>query len=446
MKPEKQNKMKPEKQNKLFVLRFGILLLLTILVVGGGVATYLMLQSIEIKSFETVFSSCVDQISKTSARNIQNKMQGSVVLAKLISNALKTGYIGPAPNITYPGFDDIMTPFASIINARNIQFTPKVTHQTRHAWEAYAASHVDILNGPKSLKVSTGGSWTVFDGIYNRTLSGMKVRDTGYAFGSAFPTLLTPVWHVSPLSSNAAAVMHNPHSMKAGGRMKAIDSVLSTGQGAFSDIVTLTQDQTPIPSTIYYAPVFPQGSNHPNNITGLTGLIMGWDIVFNNALPSFVSGIDIVLSSASQTWTLHISNGKVTVTGVGDQHDTSVESYGEVITKSIKTLAPGSISDYSIKVYPTQEFYSAYVTNLPLVACMVVVGIVLLTTVLVLLFMYLVYKRDAAMIHAIENAEVIADYAKVDLVIDMTCVIPSYYSLFIFKCFCRRSLRSRRTS
>jgi hypothetical protein len=426
---------------KLFVLRFGILLLLTILVVGGGVATYLMLQSIEIKSFETAFSSSVDHISKTAAGNIQTKMQGSVVLAKLMSNALKSGFIGPAPNMTYPGFDDIMTPFASIINARSIQFTPKVTHETRHAWEAYAASHVDMLNGPKSLKVSTGGSWTVFDGIYNKTLSGMKVYDTGYAFGSLFPTLLTPIWHVSPLSRNSAVVMLNPHSSKTGGQMKAIDSVLSTGQGAFSDIVTLLQDPTPIPSTIYYAPVFPLDSNHPSNMTGLTGLIMGWDMVFNNALPSFVSGIDIVLSSSSQTWTLHISKGKVTVTGRGDQHDTSMDSYGALITQAITTLAPGSISDYSIKVYPTKEFYSAYVTNLPLVACMVVVGIVLLTTVLVLLFMYLVSQRDAAMIHAIENAGVMADFAKVSTSIVITCEIPSYYSFFICKYICRRSSR-----
>jgi hypothetical protein len=99
--------------------------------------------------------------------------------------------------------------------------------------------------------------------------------------------------------------------------------------------VTLLQDPTSIPSTIYYAACFLQGSQHPRDIIGLTGLILSWNAVFRGALPSFLPGVDIVLSSATQTWKLNIANDKVTVTGQGDFHDMRQDTYGAAASESI---------------------------------------------------------------------------------------------------------------
>jgi len=137
--------------------------------------------------------------------------------------------------------------------------------------------------------------------------------------------------------------------------------------------------------------------------------------VFQQALPSFMSGIDLVLSSPTQTFTLRLADGAVTIVGKGDLHDTSHDADKRVISNSVKRLIPGAITDYTITVYPTKDFYNSYVTNLPLIVSLTEVGAVIITLLLVLLYMYGVSKRDAAMIHAIESSLVMADYAKEEL-------------------------------
>jgi hypothetical protein len=48
-------------------------------------------------------------------------------------------------------------------------------------------------------------------------------------------------------------------------------------------------------------------------------------------------------------------------------------------------------------------------------------GTALLTAALILLFMYLVSRRDLALVHAVEHAEIGVDYVKVMFTIAVEC-------------------------
>ena len=158
----------------------------------------------------------------------------------------------------------------------NDDFNPIIDNTTRHGWEAYASANVDLLHGPSSLKVRTSGSWIVADGIYSKTSAGVAIKNPGYLANSKFPKVMTPVWQIAPIASNAKAVMYDVHTTPQS-RTDVIDNIISTKKPGFTDILQLVQDSYYRPSTILYGPI--QSLENGNPVVGTIGIILSWDQV-----------------------------------------------------------------------------------------------------------------------------------------------------------------------
>eukprot|EP00607_Mallomonas_marina_P010339 CAMPEP_0182422232 /NCGR_PEP_ID=MMETSP1167-20130531/7852_1 /TAXON_ID=2988 /ORGANISM="Mallomonas Sp, Strain CCMP3275" /LENGTH=769 /DNA_ID=CAMNT_0024600093 /DNA_START=268 /DNA_END=2577 /DNA_ORIENTATION=- len=328
----------------------------------------------------------------------------------MLSHAQKEGYAGKAPNITLAGFEDIMSPLTSLAHSRGVSYNPLITAATRRGWEAYAASNVALLNGPTSLEQSVDGSWIVSDGIYDTTSTGEMFYDSGFVPHSSYPDLLAPIWQISPISSNAPAVMYNEHSRSAASRTRVIDRVIATKTGGFTDIIHLVQDEEMRPSTTWFTPVL--DIDDEDKVLGLIAVAFSWDAIFKHALPSYLGGLYLVLQTDTQSFSFLFSHGEVKVVGSGDLHDRKYNPYRKIISNPMSEISRQSVTNFTITMYPTDELYDRYVTDYPLIIACSEAALMLFTAALVAGYFYILTGREAMMVSAIESAEVMAELAK----------------------------------
>eukprot|EP01041_Mallomonas_annulata_P010954 gene10954-22884_t len=386
---------------RLKALRIFIFFLSACLVAGIGSVSFLSLRSSELKMLDRVYQSSSDLVSTRISRNLQKKLDAVSVVNRIFGQAIKEGYIGNAPNITLPGFESIMGALCNLASARGVSFNPWVTNESRHEFEAYAASHVDLLHGPESLKKRTNGSWIVADGIYNKTGDHKIVRHPGYNKASKYPNIMLPVWQIAPIALTSKAVMYDVHS--GGSRMKVIDEAISTKQGRFTDLVQLVMDTERRPSTVLYTPLISLDDN--KTILGVSSASLSWDDALRDSLPSYLSGIHCVISTSTSTFTFLLSNGEVKLLGTGDLHDETFDKYKQIISATIPSLTEFSTIKYTLTLYPTKELYLQYVTDLPVIVTCAIVCSIVLTIILALLYDILMTSRGRALYNAALSAE-----------------------------------------
>jgi len=134
-----------------------------------------------------------------------------------------------------------------------------------------------------------------------------------------------PLIQEAPLFTNEAVIMYDLNSEPL--RRRAISDVLASGIAHTTDWLKLVQD-TKLSlnriASLALTPVIVDGE-----IVGITNVVFNWDTVLLQALPSFISGIDAVLSSglSSRIFTMRIVSGAVLSVGEGDMHDTDAHRF-----------------------------------------------------------------------------------------------------------------------
>lgn len=380
------------------LLRYLIAFFLCCLIAGLGAATYLLLHNNEVSTFQDQYNSATLQISNTIQTGLNNKFIAATLVNDIYAQAFINNSIGALPNVTLPGFNIIMNQICALATLRAISFSPLLSLNNRNQWEAYAAANAALLDGPSSLTNSTKGSWIIADGIYNKTKLGKKVKVGNFAWGSTHPTLFFPVWQIAPIASNAAAVMFDLHAAY-GTRQETIDQIVTTLEPSFTDVLQLVQDGvTYNPSTIFYAPIFLNGSAS-TPLVGIFGGPFSWSTLLNQSLPSYLQTLDIVISTATTVFTIAISQGNAVIVGgkPGDFHDSNFNNYKTNIN-SFQLDSFVAASSYKITVYPTQAFYNTYVTATPGIACAVVVIVIVITALLIGIQAYLTSQRERELV------------------------------------------------
>jgi hypothetical protein len=384
--------------SQLHILRMGMYFLLGCLISGIGVISFTLLKSSETNNFSYIFESSIKQISITTKRKLNANLLAGEVARNLYTYLIKDDCIGTIPNITLPGYDAVMIPLSYLSSSRTISFSPIISTSTRHEWESYAKQHVNDLNGPSQLTTSTNGSWTVKDGIYARNTNGNKIKSPGYSPNSLYPDILTPLWQVTNISVNYLGIMYDTHSDKM--RMIAIDQAISTKKSTYTDLVQLQIDTNLRPSTVLYEPIV---SLQDINVKGIIAITLTWDNIFEDVLPSFVSGFYFVLSTSTQTYTYLLNNGNVQLVGSGDLHDPMYSSYGTPISLTDTLTATETTTNslhYTLIIYPSKELYNQYNTNIPtIVSCSLVFGSVLIVLI------YLIMNRQKLLLEKTVEAK-----------------------------------------
>eukprot|EP01041_Mallomonas_annulata_P005750 gene5750-11623_t len=345
--PLKENRGELVKLKRLRILVFSIFVCM---VAAIGATCFILIRNSELSTLDRVYVSAGDLVLIRIKKSIEKKLDAVSVINIIFARAIEDGYIGNIPNITLPGFENIMGSICNLASARSVSFNPLITDKTRSGWEAYATSHVDLLQGPDSLKKRINGSWIVADGIYKKSSTGENIPNPGYIAASKYPNTMAPIWQISPIATNAKAIMFDSHSGST--RFAVIDEVISTKQGRFTDLVQLVQDINPRPTTVLYSPITMLDEN--KTVIGISTATMTWDDALRDALPSYLSGIQCILKTSTQTFTFLLSNGEVTLQGAGDLHDSSLEKYKRIISSSIPSLLEFSAAAISAEASSSQ--------------------------------------------------------------------------------------------
>ena len=349
-------------QQLLLLIRLSLFLSLIAIATGIGKFSYLTLYDFEESLLNLALKDFGNQVNRNFDRGLSNKIIAHELTNKYIQTWLQNGSIGSFPNGTIPGFDDVMTKVANLADLSAIFFLPLITNKTRNGFEVYAKENIDLVHDHVQIKTRPDGctsiscGYIVSDGI-SSIENDKKIRAPDVIADSENPFIHFPVWQVSPMTSfYESFLLVDVHSLK-GTRMKTIDEVIKTNQGAFTDIFVTAKILKP--SSFYFAPIT---SNEPGN--HIIGMFMGlfqFDNLFKEIITSGVGGIDCVLTSKSNIqYTLVFENGKVTVAGKGDLHDKNYDKYKE----SVKTL---SSSHFKLDIYPTKSFVNSRLSNRPVI-------------------------------------------------------------------------------
>ena len=230
---------------RVLFIRLGIFLSFCMMAIVLGASTYLLLKKNQMRAFKVQFESISSQMKKGIILSINSTISAGLLVSDIYSYAVQDGYVGKAPRITLPGFENIMEGINRLTQSHCIRFAPLLNESTRSSWESYAKANAHLFDG-YNVNVSFG--------IY----SPGEVYDKGHVSGSPYPNLLFPVWQTSPLAKTFQGIMSNPHSI-LDSRGEAIDRLISTNRHQMTKILQLDLQSSLRPASAFYTPIITIG-------------------------------------------------------------------------------------------------------------------------------------------------------------------------------------------
>ncbi len=279
-------------------------------------------------------------------------------------------------------------------------------------------------------------------GVYGvNVTTGKRYHDTTglpQKGGSSDYQILTPVFQIGDLSSNAAAVMFNLHSERR--RAKAIDyaidcvrmledaheaeygkeiaherqfhQMISSNCTSMTEVVFLVQDPPGTrPGSLTLYPIMAYDDRNDTSVTtsnsgkktvppevvGFVSAVHNWDTVLSISTNDKVSGIMAVLSNGIESHSFIYDNGVVEYVGQGDHHDAKYDSqryeFDASSTTEISSFLTSTPLTYTVTLYPTGDWIDLFEDSIPAITCGVAVGLVVFTSVVFSLYDYLI-NRD----------------------------------------------------
>lgn len=369
----------------------------------AAVLSYVIILNSEVQVFEKQYNAAVEKLKETIQHDFRIKLDA----AEAFSNMYTSRY-GPQdtwPNVTMPNFAEQAKGLLGVSEGIALSFNPIITNETRAGWEAHALESAHLLGNNNHLErfcFNDVCNRIVADGIY-RKVDGEVVDDPGYSPGSLYPYHLVPVWQIYPSDDNWRAVMFNLHSELY--RQRALDDMIQYQVPTITGLLHLVQHDVMDPSSILFYPVFNNFDPYFRSLVGSISIVFTWADILRSSLPDYIKGLIVVLEKSvtnienQQTYTYSVSGNVVTLLGDGDYHDTTFDNQKTEVFTNVAAEAENlgivhNLVTYKLRIYPSKEFKSQYVTQKPLAMTLVVVFIFILTSGIFLLYDYLVGSRQ----------------------------------------------------
>jgi class 3 adenylate cyclase len=264
--------------------------------------------------------------------------------------------------------------------------------------------------------------WKVSDGIFR--------LDNGTAVLDDTPGPASPVWQISPSTSGQNAIMFNqmsePHRRNAiysmlRSKLPVISETILSSNDSFYQLANVPASTGGVHAMLFY-PVFE--STQSQQIVGSLAVDFSWNLLLGYDLSERSDGLIIVMeSTCGQVYTFKVVGNAVELLGEGDLHDTTFDSLavslnfsdfqGILIAAAPKQsrfvlIPPGKGGcAYLIKVYPSNEFRERYHSNEPWQITLVVVLIFVFTSLLFLLYDFIVRRIQEKVLSSAKRSEAI---------------------------------------
>jgi hypothetical protein len=156
-------------------------------------------------------------------------------------------------------------------------------------------------------------------------------------------------------------------------------------------------------------PVFDSFDHETRIVVGLIASNLFWRLYFEDVLPPNARGIVCVLENThNQTFTYRVDGSDTTYLGFGDFHDTKydhlamsvdvtayIQKKASIQTRSYTSVdLNGDYCGYTLSVYPSQDTEDEFVNSSPIIFTVVIACIFLFTSMVCILYDYLVARRQ----------------------------------------------------
>ena len=329
------------------------------------------------------------------------------------------------PNASYPTWNALALYLGQIADLRGVAWAPYVQPSQIHGFNAYAnatlgtqwagcalalpggcaAGDMACAAGTIALCGYNSGNFTTDIADFQ---AGLALTSASVSFGcfagnsrnrsALSPTApyYVPVIHEAPLHTNEGVIDYDLNSEPL--RAATLAQVYATRQPATTDFIFLKQDLTigllnRIASLMLH-PVIVNGT-----LVGVANTVFNWDTVLAEALPSYITGIDAVLSSglSSRVFSMRLIGGIVEGLGLGDLHQTnpSLAKYTRTATATLGTT-------WTVTLYPTRELLARYRTTGPRDRCIAVVSVIVVCIALFFVHDWLARSRSTTLARLVQ--------------------------------------------
>merc|ERR1719223_1921536 len=141
-------------------------------------------------------------------------------------------------------------------------------------------------------------------------------------------------------------------------------------------------------------PIFPAFDK--TEMVGVLVTSIVWSENMNDVFTANVDGVDIVLSSPTQTVSFKVIKGKVIFQGEGDLHDPKYDDKKKEGDVTLPGYFAGQSTHYPIALYPTDTLVAMYSTKNPYYATVGAICVMIFTVLMFTAYDFLVRREFSA--------------------------------------------------
>ena len=375
-------------ESRILIFRIGVGVCLIVAAAVVGYFAYELLYQQETNLLNEQYGSLVSRLQQSETQFINAQVQTIKSFNHYIQSNCPNSTQWPYCTVPLDTFNDMSYDLQPLTSYRSIVMYPVVSAVESISFEKFALKYYESQGHP-NLGTSSNG----VRGIFVES-NGVPHHNVNVTPANSKYQILVPSFIIGPLNQNEGSALFNIYSDadRAACVNYLIECTSSTGNSekcyAITDVVKLVQDVDYRPAAVIYSSL--TALDEPNRTIGLTSSIFNWDTTLSNSIPDYVVGFVVVLDSGDHKETFQINHGKATYQGEGDLHDSKYSSYARTF---IATPFSHTVR-YTLTVYPSDEFINQYHTDLPWIACLIVVLISIFTAFVFLLYDFFV-KRQA---------------------------------------------------
>jgi hypothetical protein len=389
---------------RIFALRVFMALSLIIAAVIVGAICYITLAGNEKAYAVSQYNAITEQGLNAMVEKFSRMNTGTTLMAKMYRHA----FPDPAdwPTVALQGFYDMAEDLAKVSALTNVVFAPHIEGVdtfkvfSDHAFQYWGSEFVAGTPGfdpfvgftpagrgiwsidPRQTDLSkffyldnTGevllypsshpnNTWDV--SLQLSFSSDVTARNLGYNYHSS------PLFGL-PQDQLTACVMSKPNYTEARTKCGFLSTIIPLPPPTPMD---MNPELTGLQSFLSQ-PVVLQNASDPNQgvfVGALAGLV-NWEIMLESTVPTYIEGIDCVVSAGDSVFTYFIEEGNARFGGLGDQHDKDYAQYARRVDLLDETDV-GSFTPYHLTYYPRRAFFRSYETSAPLFTTIGAVAII----------------------------------------------------------------------
>ncbi|CAB9501451.1 Receptor-type guanylate cyclase gcy [Seminavis robusta] len=384
--------------------------------------TYRFLKREETNNFETAFEQFSRTLGDAAIGQQQDLRDGIESYTDFISMHAR-GTNQTWPYIYIEGFEVYARDYLNQAHCEMTSFFPKVYPDLRDAYINWANEHVQSWIW-ESHMIQKGSFERLVDITGNKSYHPYIAKPIGP--GQFVPDInrsdyYLPSWHLSPPPSSYGLVNWNMQSTgdydaTLPGIHKLKNETLCTRVRPYVGVpVAMTEEEHTAlhsklkdsnlqnPHSFCFHPIHRDATFTDSEIVGIVGFATAWDEALLDLLPDNVKGIHSVLrNDCNQSYTYNIQGGDAIFMGDGDFHEAEFDQYEVIVPLNLHTHADFPTTEghcqYSMHIFPSTEFKTAYDSNTPEKFAIVVA--VTFVVVALFFFMYDVFvqKRNTNLV------------------------------------------------